>query len=275
LLSGPPENTSLRAGYVVLQPGKSVGVHDTEMYEEMIVVFEGAGSFQSVGNDPLPFQGPCAVYCPPHTRHDVVNTGLSDRPGVGGLVTSDAIDRMQAETLSQNYAVWIEDGADRDATLASLRQAFDRFYFETSTPSQVTNLGLVSGQPAILALVIAVLAGAALIHALVTSVRGSRRQIGVLKSVGFTNRQVVSMVAWHASLLSAGALVIGIPLGIIAGRVIWRAIVGGLGRVSAPALPVGAVVAVVVVVLAVANLAALGPGWAAARTRPASALRTE
>jgi hypothetical protein len=76
-------------------------------------------------------------------------------------------------------------------------------------------------------------------------------------------------------LLSAGALVIGIPLGIIVGRVTWRAIVDNLGLVSAPALPVGAVVVVALLVLAVANLAALGPGLAAARTRPASALRTE
>ncbi len=205
----------------------------------------------------------------------VVNTGLSDRPGVGGLVTNDAIDTLSAEALSQNYAVWVKDGADRVATLASLRQAFPGWYFETSTPSQVSNLGLISGQPAFLALIIAVLAGAALIHTLVTSVRGSRRQLGVLKSVGFTNRQVISTVAWHATLLSAGALVIGIPLGIIVGRVIWRAIVDDIGLISAPALPVGAIVVVAAVVLLVANLAALGPGWAAARTRAATALRTE
>jgi ABC-type lipoprotein release transport system permease subunit len=205
----------------------------------------------------------------------VVNTTLSERPGVGGLVTSEAIDVLSVETLSQNYVVWVEDGTDREATLASLRQAFPTTYLETSVPSQVTNLGLVSGQPAILAFIIAFLAGAALIHALVTSVRGSRRQVGVLKSVGFTNRQVRSMVAWHASLLSSVALVVGIPLGIILGRVIWRAIVDNLGLVSAPALPVGAAVVVALLVLAVANLAALGPGLAAARTRPATALRTE
>jgi hypothetical protein len=205
----------------------------------------------------------------------VVNTTLSDRPGVGGLVTSEAIDVMSVETLSQNYVVWVEDGTDRDAALASLQQAFPTTYLETSTPSQVTNLGLVSGQPAILAAIVAFLAGAALIHALVTSVRGSRKQIGVLKSIGFTNRQVVSMVAWHASLLSAAALVVGIPLGIIIGRVAWRAIVDNIGLISAPALPVGAILAVAGLVLVVANLAALGPGWAAARTRPATALHTE
>ncbi len=205
----------------------------------------------------------------------VVNTTLSERPGIGGLVTSAAIDVLSPETLSQNYVVWVDDAADRDATLAALEQAFPTTYLERSTPRQVTNLGLVSGQPILLALVIAVLAGAALIHALITSVRGSRRQIGVLKSIGFTNRQVLSTVAWHASSLSAAALVVGIPMGIVIGRVTWRAIVDSLGLVSAPALPVGAILAVGVLVLVVANLAALGPGWAAARTRAATALRTE
>lgn len=205
----------------------------------------------------------------------VVNTTLSERPGIGGLVTSAAIDVLSPETLSQNYVVWVDDVADRDAALAALEQAFPTTYLERSTPRQVTNLGLVSGQPILLALVIAVLAGAALIHALITSVRGSRRQIGVLKSIGFTNRQVLSTVTWHASSLSAAALVVGIPMGIVIGRVTWRAIVDSLGVVSAPALPVGAILAVGVLVLVVANLAALGPGWAAARTRAATALRTE
>jgi putative ABC transport system permease protein len=153
----------------------------------------------------------------------VINDALSSRPGLGGLVTTEGIDQLLSpEALSQSYVVWVDAAADRDATLASLREAFPTTYLETNVPRQVADLGLVSGQPAILALVIALLAGAALIHALVTSVRGSRRQIGVLKSVGFTNRQVMSMVAWHASLLSAAALVVGIPMGIVIGRLTWQ-----------------------------------------------------
>jgi hypothetical protein len=205
----------------------------------------------------------------------VINDGLSDRPGIGGLVTNETIDMLSPEALSQTHVVWVEEAMDRAATLAALRQAFPTTYRDASTPRLVSNLGLVSGQPLVLALVIAFLAGAALIHALVMSVRGSRRQIGVLKSVGFTNRQVVATVAWHASLLSMAALAVGIPMGVVVGRVIWRAIVDNLGIVSPPALPVPAMVAVVGLVLVVANLAAIGPGWAAARTHPAAALRSE
>ncbi len=205
----------------------------------------------------------------------VVNDALASRPGVGALVTPEAFASMAPESQSQTYAVYIHPGADREATLAALGAAFPTTFVTESTPTQVSNLGLVSGQPGWLALIVGLLAGAALIHALVTSVRSNRRQIGVLKSIGFTRRQVMSTVAWHASLLTAAALMIGIPLGVVIGRMTWGAIVDNLGVVSAPVVPFAAIVGVAVIVLVVANLAALGPGWAAARNRAATALRTE
>jgi putative ABC transport system permease protein len=211
----------------------------------------------------------------------VVNDALAARPGVGALVTQEGLASIVGGVinpwvlLSQTYAVYIDPDADRDATLAALREAFPTTFLAESTPAQVSNLGLVSDQPVWVALIIGSLAGAALIHALVTSVRSNRRQIGVLKSIGFTKRQVMSTVAWHASLLTGAALVVGIPLGIVVGRVTWSAIVDNLGVLSSPVVPLAAIAGVVVLVLALANLAALGPAWAAARTRAATALRTE
>ena len=205
----------------------------------------------------------------------VVNDALSSRPGVGALVTADAFASMSPESQSQTYAVFIDSAAGREPTLEMLREAFPTTFLAESTPTQVLNLGLVSDQPAWLAFIVGLLAVAALIHALATSIRSNRRQIGVLKSIGFTRRQVTSAVAWHASLLTSVALVIGIPLGVVAGRLAWSAIVDNLGVVSAPVVPLGAIIGVAALVLAVANLAALGPGVAAARTRPAVSLRTE
>lgn len=205
----------------------------------------------------------------------VVNTGFTNRPGVGGLVSNDFVDLVAPDVPSQIYAVWIETGTDRDATLAALRTEFPTTYVERSTPTQVVNLGLVSDQPAIVALVVAVLAGAAMTHALVMSVRRSRRDIGVLRSIGFTRLQVVTAVGWHATLLSAAGLAIGIPLGVVFGRLAWRAIVDELGVDSTPVGSLVAVVAVAAIVAIVANVAALIPGVVAATTSPAAALRTE
>jgi FtsX-like permease family len=205
----------------------------------------------------------------------VINDTMTSRPGVGGLVTDDLLKTLAPQNLSQTYVVWIRPGVDRVATLRAVQQAFPTTFLEHSVPGQVRNLGLVSSQPAWLALIVALLAGAALVHALVTSVRGNRRQIGVLKSLGFTNGQVLSSVAWHASLLTGGALVVGIPLGIVVGRLVWRAVIDTLGVASAPVVTAAAVVGVAALTVMLANLAALAPGWLAARTRAATALRTE
>jgi putative ABC transport system permease protein len=209
----------------------------------------------------------------------VVNDTLtSSQPGRGALVTSEAFGQMTGDSTGQTgqtYVVWVEPGADRTATLAALKQEFPTTFLEHSIPRPVRNLGLLSSQPVLLALLVTLLASAALVHALVTSVRRGRRQIGVLKTLGFTGRQVAASVAWHASALAVAALVIGVPVGVIASRLVWSWIVDSIGLASAPVVPIGAVAVVTLVVLAVANLAAVGPGLTAARTSSAHALHSE
>ncbi|MBU1355662.1 MAG: cupin domain-containing protein [Candidatus Edwardsbacteria bacterium] len=74
LLTGPPQNHCFHSGLVTLSPGASVGTHNTEDYEEMVVVLEGQG--EMLGAEGRIVINPRqAVYCPPHTEHDVLNTG--------------------------------------------------------------------------------------------------------------------------------------------------------------------------------------------------------
>lgn len=75
LLSGPPETVTMKSGYVVLEPGRSVGRHSTEHHEEMLVVLEGQGEMLFHDGSNLAIRGNTALYCPPETEHDVVNTG--------------------------------------------------------------------------------------------------------------------------------------------------------------------------------------------------------
>ncbi len=75
LLGGPPETATMRSGLVTLAPQKSVGRHNTEDFEEMIVVLEGRGEMKITGGETLEIAAGFAVYCPPHTEHDVRNTG--------------------------------------------------------------------------------------------------------------------------------------------------------------------------------------------------------
>jgi ABC-type lipoprotein release transport system permease subunit len=51
----------------------------------------------------------------------------------------------------------------------------------------------------------------------------------VLKTLGLTWRQVQAVVAWNAIVLAAAALLIGVPLGIVAGRWAWAIFAGAAG----------------------------------------------
>ena len=75
ILHGPPETVTMRSGYMVLAPLKSVGKHSTKDNEEAIVVLAGTGEMKIIGDSVLPLRPYCVSYCPPNTEHDVVNTG--------------------------------------------------------------------------------------------------------------------------------------------------------------------------------------------------------
>jgi mannose-6-phosphate isomerase-like protein (cupin superfamily) len=83
VLGGPPETVTMRAGQVVLAPGKSVGRHSTEGYEEILVILAGEGELHfphagEVGKAGIPMvelNANVVAYCPPQTEHDVINTG--------------------------------------------------------------------------------------------------------------------------------------------------------------------------------------------------------
>lgn len=77
LLQGPPATVTMRSGLVTLAPGSSVGVHSTEGFEELLVVLEGQGEMQIPEQAPLAMMAGVVVYCPPETKHGVMNTGDS------------------------------------------------------------------------------------------------------------------------------------------------------------------------------------------------------
>jgi len=75
ILNGPPETVTMRSGYMILAPSKSVGRHSTKDYEEAIVVLSGTGEMKIIGGSILELRPYCVAYCPPRTEHDVKNIG--------------------------------------------------------------------------------------------------------------------------------------------------------------------------------------------------------
>jgi hypothetical protein len=143
-----------------------------------------------------------------------------------------------------------------------------------TTPADVVNFGRVQSLPLLLGMALSLLALVTIVHLLLTSVRRRRRDFAVLRSIGLTRRQVRSAISWQAGTLTAVALSLGIPLGIVCGRVAWRLFAGQLGIMPVVVLPV-MLVLVVPAALVLAVAVAAVPGESAARARPAEILRSE
>lgn len=142
-------------------------------------------------------------------------------------------------------------------------------------PTDIQNYTGVRDTPLALCAVLILLAVGTLAHVLLTGVRRRRRDLAVLKTLGMLRSQVLRVVSWQASALAAAALAAGVPLGIGAGRWSWALFAGSVGVAGNAEIPVTIVLLVVPVTLLLANLIAAGPGWAAARLRPAAILRAE
>lgn len=142
-------------------------------------------------------------------------------------------------------------------------------------PGDLNDFARLRTVPLVLAGMLGLLAVAALGHTLVSSIRRRRRDLAVLKTLGFVRRQVVATVAWQATTLAATAALIGLPLGVAGGRWAWRLFAGQLGVGAGPATPALAVLLALPAAVLVANLIAAVPALLAGRTRPALVLRSE
>ena len=144
-----------------------------------------------------------------------------------------------------------------------------------STPADLLNFGQMQDLPLLLGLSLGVLALLTIVHLLLTSVRRRRRDLAVLRAIGFTRRQVQASVAWQAATLTAVALVIGVPVGIVCGRLAWQIFAGQLGIPPVPDIPLLSLAIMVAGALVLAVAVAAIPGRSATRARPAEVLRVE
>ncbi len=76
LLAGSPQTRGMRSGRVYLQPGQDCGRHSTETHEEMLTFLAGSG-VGLVGDEQDKYEVSAGkiVYIPPHTTHNIKNTG--------------------------------------------------------------------------------------------------------------------------------------------------------------------------------------------------------
>jgi ABC-type lipoprotein release transport system permease subunit len=142
-------------------------------------------------------------------------------------------------------------------------------------PAQIVDYRSVGSTPIVLAAALALGAIVALAFTLVASVRRRRRDLALLKALGFTPRQLARVVAWQATVTALAGVIVGVPLGVLIGRQLWTLFARSINAVPDPTVPTVSVILVVLGSLIFANLVATIPGRVAARTSTALALRAE
>jgi hypothetical protein len=199
-------------------------------------------------------------------------------PGKGAVVDFEVLRRFYPEpdaAVPQAFFVRLDPAADHTQAVDSLQRSFPGTVVRPLPHPDITNVQRVVYLPGLLSTLVALLALGTVIHALVSSVRRRRRDLAVLKTLGFLPRQVSATVACQATAFAAAAVLVGLPVGIAVGRWAWRLVADQLGVVSEPVVPSLQTLAVAGGAVVVANLIAIGPGWAAGRLRPAIVLRSE
>lgn len=202
--------------------------------------------------------------------------GDAGQLGTGALMTARGLRRLLPDAPTNVFLVRFRPDTDGRGARAELARALEPIpTSDQARPQDLIELAHGGGLLTTLVTLLAVLGFAALLHALLTSVRGRARFFAVLRVVGLTRRQVRATVRWQVLTLVAAAVVVGVPLGVVGGRVAWSTFADRLGVATDPRLPSPGVVALVVVgAVVVALAAAVVPARVAARFRPARLLAT-
>jgi putative ABC transport system permease protein len=200
-------------------------------------------------------------------------TVVMSTAGLTGLVKDLPPDRFE---------VGLTSGTDPHAYVDAARTALEGtvgFPVVTAEEQENETVALMLGVIATLTLLLSVVAALGVFNTVVLNTRERVHEIGVLKSVGMTPRQVRLMVVTSMTALGALAGALALP----AGWALHRWVLPVMGDSAGTGLPHAvltvyrpaelAVLALCGVVLAVAG-ALVPAGWAA-RTRAATALRAE
>ena len=204
----------------------------------------------------------------------VVYRGDSDDPlGEGGVVVTGQLRALAtgAQPLVNAYLLATPGRAD-----FLFRELSSRLEVHgTATPLEIRNLGDLLMLPGVLALVLAAVGGAAVVHVLLATGRRHGRDLAVLTVLGATPGQVRATLAVAALATVLPAVLVGVPVGLGVARIVWWEIATSTGVGGDVAVPVAVLVAIGPGLLVGALLAAAVPAAQAVRTPPATVLAGE
>jgi putative ABC transport system permease protein len=176
------------------------------------------------------------------------------------------------------YNVQLTSGASVSAYLAAVSKADPGLY---PAPNTKINAGteLVATSATLFTVLLAIVAALGVFNTVVLNTRERRRDLGMLKSIGMTPREVTGMMVTSMAELGIVGTLIGLPLGILAHRLVVAAITHSAFFIL-PAYMINVWSAALVAALAfsglvIAILGAFIPARSAARLTIATVLHNE
>jgi hypothetical protein len=186
------------------------------------------------------------------------------RAGVPGAVGLAGLKRIAASASRDLAAVPNGGGQGNSVSVVGVQR-----------PAEIVNYRSTGATPALLASALAAGAVIALGLTLAASVRRRRHDLALLKTLGFTQRQLAAALAWQASVAAVIGVLVGVPAGIALGRWLWDLFARQIYAVPDATVPTLSIVIVALGALVLANVVAALPGRSAARTTTALLLRSE
>jgi hypothetical protein len=203
------------------------------------------------------------------TTGALMTRGAADATGFGGSCDGEV-------SCYRNYAVTAAAGVDVAA--ATKRYVDPDRNVDVALPrppGQVARLAAVRRLPWLLAAFLAAIAILAVSHAAATSVRRRQRDLAIFRTIGFTGRDLRTVVTVQVAVLTLSGCAIGVVAGAVLGRQVWRLVIDNVGLPYAPVIPVLLMLAVPIGTVVLAYAAASWPRRAAGRLDPAVVLRSE
>jgi putative ABC transport system permease protein len=213
----------------------------------------------------------------------VVGETVNGGPGGPGLLTDwETLQRLAPDHVIANHDVLFEvaltPGTDRPAYLASVRAADPGLNAWDNSGINPFTVSMISLSTA-LSLMLGTVAALSVFNTVVLNVRERRRDLGMLKSIGMTPRQVVVMTVTSMAALGLVGGLVGVPLGVLAHRFVVP-LATSAAKVDIPKALLhvwqpGTLLLLILAGVLIAVLGALVPARAAARLTIAEVLHTE
>lgn len=190
-----------------------------------------------------------------------------------------ALDALVPGARAESFQVRMAPGTDRDAVVAAVRAADPGLRVHPPRDGSSSTAVIIISSAVVLALVLGGVAALGVFNTVVLNARERRRDLGMLKSIGMTPRQVTLLLVTSMGGLGVLGGLIGVPVGLLVHRLVVPAMANAaqsdtldlfLDVYHAPALALAAFSGLVIAVLG-----AVVPARGAARLSIATVLHNE